>query len=310
MTTQAQETISTTTPGQDLVGCGSRLTMFLGPFVGSGMGDGFGVYDYDSYDDYYFYYEDKYADYEDVYLWFFMISPPLRNVILSKDADEVFTSMASSLMGFVKSMPMRTTLGVLTKALKYLKKGLEAGAMEPLVNMLSQAKALMTMPEEEMKSLMDVLAARLLGDDIWSKMQELLDLLVENFYAGILALGRNEGLIKADCEIDRGRGATPFVCATSHYLWQFQYWVDFLEWDHEVGIFIGQKNIKQAKMKMKKLDEFLTNQEQGLFCAAVNLTREVSSWVLDLLFGDNLDEAIIPLVDQAASLSKQLLLSC
>ena len=68
------------------------------------MGDGFGVYDYDSYDDYYFYYEDKYADYEDVYLWFFMISPPLRNVILSKDADEVFTSMASSLMGFVKSM--------------------------------------------------------------------------------------------------------------------------------------------------------------------------------------------------------------
>ena len=277
------------------------------------MGDGFGVYDYDSYDDYYFYYEDKYADYEDVYLWFFMISPPLRNVILSKDADEVFTSMASSLMGFVKSMPMRTTLGVLTKALKYLKKGLEAGAMEPLVNMLSQAKALMTMPEEEMKSLMDVLAARLLGDDIWSKMQEGLDLLVEIFYAAILELGRNEGLIKADCEIDRGRGATPIVCATSHLLWQFQHWIHFLEWDHEVGIFIGQKDLKEAKKTMKKLDGYLANQGSDLFCKLVRFTREVCpvKWTMDLLFGENLNnEAITTMVEEAASLSKQLLLTC
>ena len=272
--------------------------------------DGFVIYDYDKYDDYYFYYEDKYADMIDVYYYFFLISDPLRNVILSKDADEVFTTLSSSLMGLVNSMPLKTTLGLLRRALKDLKKSIEAGAVEPLTNMLGKAKELMTMPEEEAKTLLDGLTVRMLGDDLWSKAEEALRLLEENFYTGLLALAREEGLIPARCEIDRGRGATPFVCATSHYLWQFQHWVDFLEWDHEVGIFIGQKNIKQAKMKMKKLDEFLTNQEQGLFCAAVNLTREVSSWVLNLLFGDNLDEAIIPVVDQAASLSKQLLLSC
>ena len=272
--------------------------------------DGFVIYDYDKYDDYYFYYEDKYADMIDVYYYFFLISDPLRNVILSKDAEEVFTTLSSSLMGLVNSMPMKTTLGLLRRALKDLKKSIEAGAVEPLTKMLGEAKELMAMPEEEAKTLLDDLTVRMLGDDLWSKAEEGLRLLEANFYTGLLALAREEGLIPARCEIDRGRGATPFVCATSHYLWQFQHWVDFLEWDHEVGIFIGQKNIKQANMKMKRLDEFLTNQEQGLFCAAVNLTREVSSWALDLLFGDNLDEAIIPLVEQAASLSKQLLLSC
>ena len=272
--------------------------------------DGFVIYDYDKYDDYYFYYEDKYADMSDVYLYFFLISDPLRNVILSKDADEVFTTLSSSLMGLVNSMPMKTTLGLLRRALKDLKKSIEAGAVDPLTNMLGKAKELMAMPEEEAKTLMDSLTVRMLGDDLWSKAEEGLRLLEVNFYTGLLELAREEGLIPAQCEIDRGRGATPFVCATSHYLWQFQHWVDFLEWDHEVGIFIGQKNIKQAKMKMKKLDEFLTNQEQGLFCTVVNLTREVSNWALDLLFGDNLDEAIIPLVDQATSLSKQLSLSC
>ena len=272
--------------------------------------DGFVIYDYDKYDDYYFYYEDKYADMIDVYYYFFLISDPLRNVILSKDAEEVFTTLSSSFMGLVNSMPMKTTLGLLRRALKDLKKSIEAGAVEPLTNMLGKAKMLMAMPEEEAKTLMDGLTVRMLGDDLWSKAEEALRLLEANFYTGLLALAREEGLIPARCEIDRGRGATPFVCATSHYLWQFQHWVDFLEWDHEVGIFIGQKNIKQAKMKMKKLDEFLTNQEQGLFCTAVNLTREVSSWVLDLLFGDNLDQAIIPVVEQAASLSKQLVLSC
>ena len=205
--------------------------------------DGFVIYDYDKYDDYYFYYEDKYADMSDVYLYFFMISDPLRNVILSKDADEVFTTLSSSLMGLVNSMPMKTTLGLLRRALKDLKKSIEAGAVDPLTNMLGKAKELMAMPEEEAKTLMDSLTVRMLGDDIWSKAEEGLRLLEVNFYTGLLALAREEGLIPAQCEIDRGRGATPFVCATSHYLWQFQHWVDFLEWDHEVGIFIGQKNI-------------------------------------------------------------------
>ena len=249
--------------------------------------DGFVIYDYDKYDDYYFYYEDKYADMSDVYLYFFMISDPLRNVILSKDADEVFTTLSSSLMGLVNSMPMKTTLGLLRRALKDLKKSIEAGAVEPLTNMLGQAKGLMAMPEEEAKTLMDGLTVRMLGDDIWSKAEEGLRLLEVNFYTGLLALAREEGLIPARCEIDRGRGATPFVCATSHYLWQFQHWVHFLEWDHEVGIFIGQKDLKEAKKTMKKLDGYLANQGSDLFCKLVRFTREVCpvKWTMDLLFG-------------------------
>ena len=275
--------------------------------------DGFVIYDYDKYDDYYFYYEDKYADMIDVYYYFFLISDPLRNVILSKDAEEVFTTLSSSLMGLVNSMPMKTTLGLLRRALKDLKKSIEAGAVEPLTKMLGKAKELMTMPEEEAKTLLDGLTVRMLGDDIWSKMQEGLDLLVENFYAAILALGRNEGLIKADCEIDRGRGATPIVCATSHLLWQFQHWIHLLEWDHEVGIFIGQKDLKEAKKTMKMLDGYLANQGSDLFCKLVRFTREVCpvKWTMDLLFGENLNnEAITTMVEEAASLSKQLLLTC
>ena len=94
--------------------------------------DGFGLYDYDSYDDYYFYYEDKYADFEYVYAYFFWISSPLRDVILSNDAEEVFTSLAPTLMGLANAMPIKTTLKLLKTAMKDLKKSLEAGAMEPL----------------------------------------------------------------------------------------------------------------------------------------------------------------------------------
>ena len=114
--------------------------------------DGFVIYDYDKYDDYYFYYEDKYADMIDVYYYFFLISDPLRNVILSKDAEEVFTTLSSSLMGLVNSMPLKTTLGLLRRALKDLKKSIEAGAVEPLTNMLGKAKELMVMSEEEAKT--------------------------------------------------------------------------------------------------------------------------------------------------------------
>ena len=68
--------------------------------------DGFG----DSDDDYYLYYDDKYADFINVYVYFFWISTPLRDVILSNDAEEVFTSLAPSLMGLANAIPMETTL--------------------------------------------------------------------------------------------------------------------------------------------------------------------------------------------------------
>merc|ERR1711974_44238 len=115
-------------------------------------------------------------------------------------------------------------MGLMRSAMKDLKKSLGAGALQPLVNLLSQARELM--------------ATRLLGKDIWTKAQESLHLLEEKFYADLLTLAREEGLIPAECEIDRGRGAVPFVCATSHYLWQLVQWVDMLDWDYEVGIFM------------------------------------------------------------------------
>ena len=275
--------------------------------------DGFGVYDYDSYDDYYFYYEDKYADFENVYLYFFWISTPLRDVILSNDAEEVFTSLAPTFMGLANAMPMKTILELMKTAMKDLKKSLEAGALQPLVNLLSQARELMAGTEEEgkMKELVDGMATRLLGKDIWIKGQESLHLLEENFYADLLRLAREEGLIPAECEVDRGRGAVPFVCATSHYLWQLLEWVEMLNWDYEVGIFMGQRSIRSARKRMKKLDEFLADQGDGLFCKVVAMTSEISGWAVDLFFGDQIEEeALLPMMDQAANLSKQLLSTC
>jgi len=280
---------------------------------GSGMSDdGFGLYDYDSYDDYYFYYDDKYADFENVYLYFFWISSPLRNVILSNDAEEVFTSLATSLMGLANAMPIKTTLELMRSAMKDLKKSLGAGALQPLVNLLSQARELMAGTEEEgkMKELVDGMATRLLGKDIWTKAQESLHLLEEKFYADLLTLAREEGLIPAECEIDRGRGAVPFVCATSHYLWQLVQWVDMLDWDYEVGIFMGQRSMRRAKKQMRNLDKFLADQGDGLFCKVVAMTSEVSGWAVGLLFGGQIEEGLLPMLEQAANLSKQLLATC
>ena len=42
------------------------------------------------YDDTLYHYYDKYADFINVYLYFFWISTPLREIILSNDAEEVF----------------------------------------------------------------------------------------------------------------------------------------------------------------------------------------------------------------------------
>ena len=155
--------------------------------------DGFG----DSDDDYYLYYDDKYADFINVYVYFFWISTPLRDVILSNDAEEVFTSLAPSLMGLVNAIPMETTLELMRAAMKDLKKSLEAGAIQPLVNLLSQARELMTGTEEEgkMKELMDAMATRLLGKDIWREAQESLHALEEKFYAKLVTLARGQGKI-------------------------------------------------------------------------------------------------------------------
>ena len=271
--------------------------------------DGFGLYDYDSYDDYYFYYEDKYADFEYVYAYFFWISSPLRDVILSNDAEEVFTSLAPTLMGLANAMPIKTTLKLLKTAMKDLKKSLEAGAMEPLVGLLSQARELMTGTGEGLE-LVDGMATKLLGKDIWTKAQQSLHLLEEKFYADLLTLARREGLIPVECEVDRGRGAVPFVCATSHLLWHFQEWVEMLDWDHEVGIFMGQRSMRRGKKKMKTMEEFLTTQGDDLFCKVVSMTGEVSRWAVDLFFGDQIEEVLLTLMEQGANLSKQLLSSC
>ena len=275
--------------------------------------DGFGIYDYDSYDDYYFYYEDKYADFIDVYHYFFWMSPALRDVILSNDAEEVFTSLAPFLMGLANAMPIETSLELARTALKDLKKSLEAGAIRPLVTLLSQARELMNGMEEEekVKELVDGVAKRLLGQDVWSKAQESLHSLEEKFYADLLSLARGQELIPSECEIDRGRGAIPFVCATSHYLWHFLDWVHMLNWDHEVGIFMGQRSVRRGKEMMKKLSEFLVPEgDDGLFCKVVSLSSEVSRWAVDLFFGDEIEDALLPMMEQGVNLSKQLLSSC
>jgi len=280
---------------------------------GSGMSDdGFGIYDYDSYDDYYFYYEDKYADFYDVYHYFFWMSPALRDVILSNDAEEVFTSLAPFLMGLANAMPIETSLELARTALKDLKKSLEAGAIRPLVSLLSQARELMNGMEEEekVKELVDGMAERLLGQDIWTKAQESLHVLEENFYADLLSLARGQELIPSQCEIDRGRGAIPFVCATSHYLWHFLDWVHMLNWDYEVGIFMGQRSVRRGKEMMKKLSEFLVPEGDGLFCKVVSLSSEVSRWAVDLFFGGEIEDALLPMMEQGVNFSKQLLSSC
>ena len=116
--------------------------------------------------------------------------------------------------------------------------------------------------------------------------------------------------IPSECEIDRGRGAVPFVCATSHILWYFHEWVYMLDWDYEVGIFLGQRSMRRGKKKMKKLDEFLATEGDGLFCKLVSVSSEVSGWAVDLFFGDQIEEALLPIMEQGADLSKQLLSSC
>ena len=250
--------------------------------------DGFLLYDYDSYDDYYFYYEDKYADFGNVYLYFFWISNPLRDVILSNDAEEVFTSMAHSVMRLVNAIPFKTTLELLKAAMTDLKKGLEAGAMGPVVDLLTQARKLVVKIDEgEVNDLMPGgIAVRLLGQDFWVEAQQSLHFLEEKFYSELLALARGEGLIPAECEVDRGRGAVPFVCAASHFLWDLLEWVGMVDWDYEVGIFMGERSLRKVKKKMKKLDGFLAIQGDGLFCKMVRLTGEVSGWAVDLFFGD------------------------
>ena len=77
-------------------------------------------------------------------------------------------------MGLANAIPMETTLELMRAAMKDLKKSLEAGAIQPLANLLSQARELMTGTEEEgkMKELMDAMATRLLGKDIWGEAQE------------------------------------------------------------------------------------------------------------------------------------------
>ena len=137
----------------------------------------------DSDDDYYFYYDDKYADFINVYLYFF-------SSILSNDAEEVFSSLAPSLMGLANAIPTETTLELMRTAMKDLKRSLEAGAVQPLVNLLSQARELMTGTEEEgkMKELVDAMATRLLGKDIWRKAQESLHALEEKFYTELVTL--------------------------------------------------------------------------------------------------------------------------
>ena len=141
-------------------------------------------------DDYYFYYDDKYADFINVYRYFFWISTPLRDVILSNDAEEVFSSLAPSLMGLANAIPTETTLELMRTAMKDLKRSLEAGAIQPLVNLLSQARELMTKTEEEgkMNELVDAMATRLLGKDIWREAQESLHALEEKFYTELVTL--------------------------------------------------------------------------------------------------------------------------
>ena len=322
-TTKVQETTSMTTTLAlaqettilvlDPVRSPIRLKNILLIFKGSGMNDnGSGGYDYENYDDYYYYYDDKYADFINVYRYFFWISTPLRDVILSNDAEEVFTSLAPSLMGLANAIPVETTLELMRTAMKDLKKSLEAGAIQPLVNLLSQVRELITGTEEEeakMKDLVDGIAARLLSKDVWRKSQESLHALEEKFYAELVSLARGQGLIPSECEIDRGRGAFPFVCATSQLLWHFFDWVHMMDWDYEVGIFMGQRSMRRAKKKMKKLDEFLATEGDDLFCKVVSVSSEVSRWAVDLFFGDQI-EALLPMMEHGADLSKQLLLSC
>ena len=259
-------------------------------------------------DDYYFYYDDKYADFHNVYLYFFYISTPLRDLILSNDAEEVFTSLASSLMRLVRAMPIKTTLKLMRTAMKDLKKSLEAGASQPLVHLLNQARELITGTEEGAK-MKELVANKLLGTNIWRKAQEKLHALEEKFYTELVTLAR-QGLIPSECWIDRGRGAVPFVFATSHLLWQFHDWVYMLDWDYEVGIFLGQRSMRRAKKEMKKLDEFLAAEGDGLFCKMVSVSSEVSGWAVDLFFADQIEEALLPMIEQGADLSKQLLSSC
>ena len=271
--------------------------------------DGFGLYDYDSYDDYYFYYDDKYADFHNVYLYFFSISTPLRDLILSNDAEEVFTSLASSLMRLVRVMPIKTTLKLMRTAMKDLKKSLEAGASQPLVHLLSQARELITGTEEGAK-MKELVANKLLGTNIWRKAQEKLHALEEKFYAELLTLARGQELISSDCEIDLGRGATPIVCATSEYLWHFLDWVHMLDYDYEVGIFMGQRSMRRTQKEMKKLNKFLKKEGDGLLCKLVGVTSEVSGWAVDLFFGGEQEEALLTMMEQGTDLSTQLLSSC
>ena len=208
-----------------------------GSGAGSGYGDGFGVYDYDSYDDYYFYYEDHYADFHDVYEYFMKLTPSLRSIIVSDGSEEVALQVAKTLLEFLKAIPAKEVLDVLQQLVSSLQGGLEAGAMQQLERVAEQVLRLVQgVVTGEQEELVQGVVATLMDQQVWEMAQLVMHDLEQEFYHAIVDFGQQEGVIKTACMGDPGRGPIPIVCATSVVLWDGLKGLKEIELDHEVNL--------------------------------------------------------------------------